>query len=68
VAVYSRKFAEGAERCVFRCFEVGGTDAIASAAGERLVAKETLYVEQVTTNCTDYDLLTRYIGSSSQRI
>jgi hypothetical protein len=49
VAVYSRRFAEGAERCAFRCVEVSNSvDGLDhEAVGGRLVAKETLYEEQL---------------------
>jgi hypothetical protein len=47
VAVFSSKFAEGVERCAFRCTEISGPGYTATAVGEWLVAKETLFVEQL---------------------
>jgi hypothetical protein len=47
VAVFSHKFAEGVERYAFRCTEISGPGYAAAAVGEWLVAKETLFVEQL---------------------
>lgn len=52
--MFGRKFAEGAERFAFRCTEIftpeGDTHDLPSSAvakGPRLVAKETIYHEQL---------------------
>ena len=47
VAILMYKFASGVERCVFRCTEITGSGIGMRATGEWLVAKESLYHEQL---------------------